>query len=320
MSSVSVPVSVPSSVQGLAVTIRGDASPLAPDGNRVSIALSPSRAGDFMRCPLLFRFRALEKRPERPGSAAARGTLVHEVLDRLFDLPASERTLPAAISLLEPAWSDLLRARPELVCAVDPEVEFPLATDDLIDLDPELIRRWLAGAEPLLATYFKLEDPTRLEPAARELAIGVQLPDQGPPLKGIVDRVDVSPAGLIRVVDYKTGRSPSSSYEHQAMFQMRFYALMLWRSRGAVPTRLQLLYLGDGQSITYDPTSDDLIAFEVKLRALWEAILAALRSGDWRPRPSRLCDWCDHESSCPARGGIDPGDLLVEFPADFSDG
>ncbi|MFE3491290.1 PD-(D/E)XK nuclease family protein, partial [Streptomyces griseus] len=39
-------------------------------------SLSPSRASDFMQCPLLYRFRVIDKLPEKPSEAATRGTLV----------------------------------------------------------------------------------------------------------------------------------------------------------------------------------------------------------------------------------------------------
>ena len=55
-------------------------------------SLSPSRAADFKTCPLLYRFRTIDRIPEPPTSDQARGTLVHAVLERLFDLPAAERT------------------------------------------------------------------------------------------------------------------------------------------------------------------------------------------------------------------------------------
>ena len=29
-------------------------------------------------------------------------------------------------------------------------------------------------------------------------------------------------------------------------------------------------------------------------------------TGDWRPIPSKLCDWCDHRAICPAWGGTPP--------------
>src|SRR5215218_9380006 len=95
-------------------------------------ALSPSRAADFMQCPLLYRFRVVDRVPERPSPAAVRGTVVHAVLERLFDLPAAERTLEAARALVPSQWQ---RVRDE-----DPRFGL-LSTDELAD---EL---WLAGAE-----------------------------------------------------------------------------------------------------------------------------------------------------------------------------
>src|SRR3712207_642513 len=55
-------------------------------------SLSPSRAADFKTCPLLYRFRTIDRLPERRSLAAVRGTLVHSVLERLYDLPARRRT------------------------------------------------------------------------------------------------------------------------------------------------------------------------------------------------------------------------------------
>ena len=39
-------------------------------------ALSPSRAGDFKQCPLLYRFRAVDRLPEKPTKAQVRGTVI----------------------------------------------------------------------------------------------------------------------------------------------------------------------------------------------------------------------------------------------------
>ena len=77
-------------------------------------ALSPSRAADFMQCPMLYRFRVVDRLPEPPSAAAARGTLVHAVLERLFDLPPEERTPDAAAALVPGEWSRMLESEPEL--------------------------------------------------------------------------------------------------------------------------------------------------------------------------------------------------------------
>ena len=75
----------------------------------------------------------------------------------------------------------------------------------------------------------------------------------------------MAPGGALRVVDYKTGRAPREGFEAKAMFQMRFYALVLWRLRGEVPRLLQLLYLGSGEVLRYEPDEADLRATERKV-------------------------------------------------------
>lgn len=254
-------------------------------------ALSPSRAGDFMTCPLLYRFRVIDQLPEKPSQAAVRGTLVHAVLERLYDLPAPARSVRAALDLLGPEWSRLLAEDPafaELFAGPDEE------------------GAWLAQAREMLERYFTLEDPTRLEPAERELYVEAVL-DDGLMLRGYVDRLDVAPTGEVRVVDYKTGSAPGPEFEAKALFQMKFYALVLWRLRGTIPRLLQLVYLGGrGEVLRYAPDEADLRATERKVQALWTAIERALETGEWRPRPSRLCDWCDHQALCPAFGGTPP--------------
>ena len=254
------------------------------------VALSPSRAKDFMQCPLLFRFRAVDRLPEPPSPAATRGTLVHSVLERLYDLPAARREPAAAIDLLGPAWEQLRTERPD--------VEEMFAS-------PEELHEWLVSARQLVERYFQVENPQRLEPAEREKLVEVEL-GSGILLRGFVDRLDVAPNGAVRVVDYKTGRSPKPQWAGDALFQMRFYGLILWRLTGTPPRRLQLVYLGDGQVLTLDPTADELAATEQQLESIWAAIARAAATGQFRPRTSRLCDWCSFRELCPAFGGTPP--------------
>ena len=275
-------------------------------------ALSPSRASDFKQCPLLYRFRAVDRLPEAPTKAQLRGTLVHSVLERLFTLPQPDRLPDRAKELLAPAWSELSAGRPEW-SALFGEHE----RDGMAD--------WLTSAEKLVEAYFELEDPRRLQPEACELHVEIEL-DSGVRLRGYVDRLDVAPTGEIRVVDYKTGTAPREIGEAKAMFQMKFYAVVLWRLRGVVPRQLKLMYLTDGQSLAYTPDEAELRRFERTLEAIWQAILRAGRTGDFRPSPSRLCDWCAHQSLCPSFGGTPPEypgwpepDPGVETPLDRAD-
>jgi putative RecB family exonuclease len=269
-------------------------------------SLSPSRAADFKTCPLLYRFRTIDRLPERKSLAAVRGTLVHAVLERLYDLPAPRRTVEAAQELLAPAWAEL-REEPGVADL------FAVAQEegrDSTPAAPESVDAWLASAGKLVERYFTLEDPTRIQPDGREELVEVTLPD-GLLLRGYIDRLDVAANGALRVVDYKTGSTPREAFEGKALFQMKFYALVLWRTRGVVASQLKLLYLADGEALTYAPDEGELIRFERTLQAIWSAIERAVATGDFRPNKTRLCGWCDHQAVCPAFGGTPPA-----FPAE----
>jgi putative RecB family exonuclease len=251
--------------------------------------LSPSRASDFKTCPLLFRFRVVDRLEEAPGEAAVRGTVIHAALDGAFDLAPVDRTPERVGALLAPALDRLVDA--------DPAVEELVAG---LDRDA-----FLAGAQALVESWFRLEDPHRLSPAAREQYVECRL-ESGLTLRGIVDRLDEAPDGSVRVVDYKAGRAPGHLFEQKALFQVKFYATVLWRSTGVVPTEVMLVYLASGERLRHRVDPDALPRFEAQLPRLWEAIERAARADDFRAKPGKLCDWCDHRDLCPAWGNTPP--------------
>jgi putative RecB family exonuclease len=265
----------------VSVAVGGD-EPIRP-------SLSPSRAADFKTCPLLYRFRTIDRIPEPPSPDQARGTLVHAVLERLYDLPAMQRSLPEATALVVPQW-DRLRAEQPLLAELFGESTPAEFMDSTVDL---------------LRGYFTVEDPTRLEPAERECLVEAVVDDELL-IRGYIDRLDVSPSGDLRVVDYKTGGAPREAFEARALFQLKFYALVLWRTRGVVPRSLRLIYLKDAEACDYSPDAEELSRFERTLVALWRAIDRATKERDFRPKPGRLCDWCAHHSRCPEFGGTPP--------------
>lgn len=263
-----------------------------PDPPTPRPALSPSRATDFKQCPLLYRFRAIDRLPEATSAAQLRGSVVHAALEQLYGLPAGLRSPDTARSLVQRAWDQMVAAEPELAG----------------ELDPGQPTQLLEDARALVSGYYRLEDPTRFDPQCCEQRVEVELTD-GTLLRGYIDRIDVAATGELRVVDYKTGKAPPAARalaEFKAMFQMKFYAVALFRSRGVPPTRLRLIYLADGQLLDYSPDRDELLRFEKTLMAIWRAIQSAGETGDFRPNPSRLCDWCPHQQRCPAFGGTPP--------------
>ncbi|WP_366179811.1 PD-(D/E)XK nuclease family protein [Actinomyces timonensis] len=286
----------PSSPEGPAAPATSRPRATGPGGGRSArkgprrAALSPSRAKDFLQCPLLFRLRAVDGLTE-PGSLAThKGTLVHAILERLYDLPARERTPEAALAMLPEQWEAHRAKSPEVMGLFEESAQ---------------IEAWLGQARDLIASYFHMENPQRLAPAERELFVETEVAD-GLLIRGFVDRLDIAPDGAMRVVDYKTGRSPSPRFQEEALFQMRFYGLVLWRLRGRAPARLQLLYLKDGRTLTHDPRPPEFEATETRLARIWDDIEDCAHAGAFIPKRGPLCGWCAFQARCPLFGGETP--------------
>jgi putative RecB family exonuclease len=253
-------------------------------------SLSPSKVSSFTECALAFRFSAIDRLPEPPSAPATKGTLVHAALERLFCLPPTERSLPSALTALDEAFTSL-RADPEFA-------GLALSSADEAD--------FLDDAEQLVRRYFDLEDPAVVNPIGLELQLEVQLDSLR--LRGIIDRLELDDEGRLVVTDYKTGRVPHENQERSRLGGVHFYAFLLEQLLGQRPARVQLLYLAEPVKITTIPTEQSVRALERKVRAVWSAIERACEHENFKPKTSRLCDWCAFQSLCPAFGG-DPAQV-----------
>jgi putative RecB family exonuclease len=248
-------------------------------------SLSPSKVSSFTDCALAFRFSSIDRLPEPPSVPATKGTLVHAALERLFVLPADERTLPAALTALDQAV-DALRTDPDFTG---------------LELDAEAEAKFVDDAERLVRRYFELEDPRSITPIGIELKLEVEIGALR--LRGIIDRLELDEQGGLVVTDYKTGRVPRANNEQGKLGGVHFYAFLCERLFGQRPSRVQLLYLDEPVAIVTTPTEQSIRGLERKVTAVWKAVERACATDDFRPKPSKLCDWCAFQAYCPAFGG-----------------
>lgn len=253
------------------------------------LALSASRVNDYKRCPLQYRLRAIDRIPEPATWAQVKGTLVHAVLEEMFSWPREQRLFPAAVKQLKPSWAQL--------CEKHPEYEEVVAEEAFLN--------FLVECRDLLRNYFLMENPMGFDPAACEQYVNSVL-DNGVPVRGFIDRVDINDTGMVRVVDYKTGKTPKPWYSQDADFQMLFYGLLYWRTRGVIPAQLRLIYLKDQGNKVVSPNATQLEYLEKDLAELWEKIKSDGLSGDFRPKENKLCRWCPFHEYCPVQGGTPP--------------
>jgi putative RecB family exonuclease len=261
------------------------------------LSLSPSRISDFQQCPQLYKFRAIDKLPERPGIDAVRGSIVHLILEDLYKVEKSQRSFEWATSDIFKYVENLLKEEPNIYCAIDSNIDFPIVGE--IEHDKEKIESLISEVKFLLANYFQLEDPSKIEPDSTEELIEHILTDEIH-LKGYVDRIDVSPQGWIRINDYKTGKSPKQNFESKVLFQLKFYALVIYKKTGSLAKQLRLMYLKDSNILSYEPTLADLEITEQKIYSIAKQINLSLTENVFNPTTSKLCDYCYFKKICPA--------------------
>ena len=261
-------------------------------------SLSPSKVSSFTECALAFRFSAIDRVPDPPTVATVRGTLVHAALERLMLLEPARRTPEAALTCLSEAHEAIAGGREWAELALDAAGESAL----------------LAEAEALTRRYFDIENPTTVTPIGLELRMEVEL--DGLTLRGIIDRLELDDDGELVVTDYKTGRAPPQANEQSRLGGVHFYSFLCERLLGRRPSRVQLLYLGDpAVAITTVPSQQSTRQLERKVRAIWSAIERSCEREDFRPKPSRLCDYCAFRAWCPSFGGdpaLAPRERAVE--------
>lgn len=265
-------------------------SQAGPTLGRVSLplpsSLSPSKVASFKDCALAFRYSVIDHLPEPPSAPASKGTLVHRALERLFSqVPQGGRTPAAAAEQLELAWHEL-RAHPEFAgLALEGEAEVDFCAD----------------AARLVGNYFQLEDPNRVRAVGIEVMLEADLGTMR--LRGVIDRLELDAEGELVVTDYKTGRAPGIAFENSRLGGVHFYAFLCEQALGRCPARVQLLHLDEPMAIVSTPTPQSLRGLQGRATAVWAAVERACATEDFRPRPSRLCDWCAFQEYCPAFGG-----------------
>lgn len=261
----------------------------------VPTSLSPSRVESFLSCPLAFRFSSIEKLPDPPTVATTRGSLVHRALELLFLLSPADRTAAA------------------LDRCVDAAVDEYRVHDDFVHLDltDTEAASFFDEARRIAANYLRMEDPTAVRDIGLELRLEASVGDLT--LRGIIDRLDLDEHGDLVVVDYKTGRAPRPGSERTSMSGIHFYAFLCESVFGRRPAEIRLMYLATGETIRTVPTAQSTRFMTTRTGAVWKAVATACERDDFRPRRSRLCDYCAYQRWCPEFGG-DPAKAATEAP------
>ena len=241
--------------------------------------LSPSGAATFEQCPRRWRFRYVDRLPDPPGTDALVGTFAHRVLEHLMQRPPSRRSKDDARRIARASWPEMSDS------------------DDFRDLElsDEQSREFRWQAWRAIEGLWHLEDPAGVDVQATEQQVSVTL--DGVPFRGVVDRVESEPDGLV-ISDYKSGRAPTARYAPGRLQQVLLYAAAIAAETGERPVRAQLLYLGQ-KIVATDTTGFEIDGAVEQFKSTWDAIGDACQADDFSAQPGPLCDYCPYAELCP---------------------
>lgn len=259
-------------------------------------SLSPSRLSLFIQCPMKFRFETLDRFETVQGQAAMIGSAVHLAIERLYTRhEAHDRSQDAFLVEIDGVISELSRD-PEFIIAFSSEKEQMDAASKI---------------QAIALRYLHIDDPTAIEPMSVELRLEVDV--DGLILRGIIDQLNRTESGGLRVRDWKSGKIPGEKYEAKAFVGMNCYSLMCELEFGQIPEELELVYVAHGKTITAYPTARTNRATRQRVNAVRKAIERSCETDDFKPNPSNLCEnYCDFKPYCPAFGG-QPEQAFVEL-------
>lgn len=234
--------------------------------------LGPSNAYQWAACPPSARLS--EGLPDTGSEAAKEGTLAHELAELklrnyFHSVDFGKRKLAAAVKKLKenPLWND----------------EMMGYTDDYMDYVKAAALSF--PAEPTVAIEKK-----------------VDISEYVPECFGTADCLLIG-GGVIHVIDFKYGKSPSGRVEAENNLQMQLYALGAW-------TASRMLYRVDRirMSIVQPRLPDGITEWEIPLEKLLEtgewirerALMAWKGEGEYHP-DEKTCRFCRAKGRCRAR-------------------
>lgn len=263
------------------------------------IRLSPSQLESVLTCPRQY-FLGREVKAEPPrGTTTILGSVIHAVAERAA---TGELTSATASELLDEVWAT---------------IPFPaawLSASERAEADAAVERfvAWQAGHEH--ADVVGVEVPFRAE---------VEVDGETVVLAGSVDRLERTPTGDLRVVDFKTGRSLPTVADAAASPQLGVYQLAIEQGgfaehapgahavggtlvylrhdgAGGWPKDFRQPSLAEKPHLTDDPEELTHPTWVHHKVAQARRVLA---SGSFDARPGGHCQWCPVRSSCPAKSG-----------------
>ncbi len=256
-----------------------------------NLSFSYSKMGMYRECPQKYKFRYVHMIPELPKYYFAFGSALHAVMEFIYN-PARQffPTLAEALAYFDSEWNKTTWEQ-----------------KGYGSIDKELAG-YAEGRHEIEAYYHK-HAATFVRPLSVEMKSTLEI--DGLSLISILDRLDYMGNGLVKILDYKTGktvqREPDQLYMYQKVAETSpaIKALVQQQDPSVKEVRvgqLAFYHLPSLTEMTFERAPD------VEIATFWqEKVLATashIRAGEFSPTPSETaCRWCDYRNICPVFTG-----------------
>tara|TARA_R100001530_G_scaffold61018_2_gene44054 strand:- start:542 stop:1465 length:924 start_codon:yes stop_codon:yes gene_type:complete len=278
------------------VTIDGeDTPPVSEEMELSDHMLSPSRINMFLKCPRSYYYRYIEKLPEKLTIHLFRGSMVHSILEDLFEkrykfASGYQRGQAQAwvTEQFEERWADLVDTKPWLFKDYKEEVFRKETLEMLVNFCAKIERKlkelmdWEVYRTKDLA--FKNLKPTFNEMRLRNKEMKVQ---------GIIDAVVTDFEKNISLIDYKTSKRYGPWLPEDYYRQLIIYAMLYYEETGIVPMFCGVDWLRFDTTTFVRITSSELDEARALIRDMHKELIE--RGTDiekFEVKPMNLCKWC----------------------------
>lgn len=243
---------------------------------------SHSRLGTFENCKQAFKLRYIDKiELGIDGVEAFMGSRVHNALEYLYN-KVKMGVIPEMAEILKYYQDDW-----------DKEVH-----DDIRIVKKQYsLDDYRKLGEKCVIDYYSQNHPFKQNVIENEKRILVNI--DGIKIQGFIDRLDWN-GDTIEIHDYKTSGTLPSQAKIDKDRQLALYQIAIQEMYpDAKEIKLIWHYLVFGRDLVSTRTQDDLDALSEEIKKLVKEIE---EEKEYLPTVSRLCEWCEYKSICPAWG------------------
>ncbi len=247
---------------------------------------SHSQLSTYEDCPLKFKLHYRDRiKRDVEGVEAFLGSRVHDVLEKCYEDASNAKghTLPELLAFYDDQWQREWHDK------------IVVTNKDMAEAD------YKTKGRRMIESFYRRYAPFDADVTVdTEMNLSFSLGDENSyRMTGFIDRLAKTPDGVWHIHDYKTSSHLPGQAQADSDRQLGLYQIGVqkrWPHVKAV--RLVWHYLSFDQELVSSRTPQRLADLAESTRRLIDEIEAA---GDFPPRESPLCGWCEYPDLCPTR-------------------